>query len=80
MLFSNCWGVAAKSKNQAAAVDLVKAMTTADQQMAFAKAFGVMPSTTEGAEKFAQEYPDDAPSSPAASTARARSTSPASTP
>jgi multiple sugar transport system substrate-binding protein len=60
LLFSNCWGVAAKSKNQAAAVDLVKAMITTDQQMAFAKAFGVMPSTTEGAEKFAQEYPDDA--------------------
>jgi multiple sugar transport system substrate-binding protein len=52
--------VAAKSKNQAAAVDLVKAMIATDQQMAFAKAFGVMPSTTEGAEKFAQEYPDDA--------------------
>jgi multiple sugar transport system substrate-binding protein len=60
LLFSNCWGVAAKSKNQAAAVDLVKAMIATDQQMAFAKAFGVMPSTTEGAEKFAQEYPDDA--------------------
>ena len=60
LLFSNCWGVAAKSKNQAAAVDLVKAMITTDQQMAFAKAFGVMPSTTEGAEKFANEYPDDA--------------------
>ena len=60
LLFSNCWGVAAKSKNQAAAVDLVKAMIATDQQMAFAKAFGVMPSTTEGAKKFAQEYPDDA--------------------
>jgi multiple sugar transport system substrate-binding protein len=60
LLFSNCWGVAAKSKNQAAAVDLVKAMIATDQQMAFAKAFGVMPSTTEGAEKFAKEYPDDA--------------------
>jgi multiple sugar transport system substrate-binding protein len=60
LLFSNCWGVAAKSKNQAAAVDLVKTMIATDQQMAFAKAFGVMPSTTEGAEKFAQEYPDDA--------------------
>lgn len=60
LLFSNCWGVAAKSKNQTAAVDLVKAMISTDQQMAFAKAFGVMPSTTEGAKKFAQEYPDDA--------------------
>jgi multiple sugar transport system substrate-binding protein len=60
LLFSTCWGIAAKSANQAAAVDLVKSMTATDQQMAFAKAFGVMPSTTEGSEKFAQEYPDDA--------------------
>jgi multiple sugar transport system substrate-binding protein len=60
LLFSNCWGVAAKSKNQSAAVDFVKAMIATEQQMAFAKAFGVMPSTTEGAQKFAQEYPDDA--------------------
>ncbi|MCU1678212.1 MAG: sugar transporter substrate-binding protein [Frankiales bacterium] len=60
LLFSNCWGVAAKSKNQAQAVDLVKFLTTVDQQMAFAKAFGVMPSTTAGATKFATTYPDDA--------------------
>lgn len=60
LMFSNCWGVAAKSKHQAAAVDLVKALTSTDQQMTFAKAFGVMPSTTEGSEKYAAEYPDDA--------------------
>ena len=28
--------------------------------MAFAEAFGVMPSTVEGAEKFAETYPQDA--------------------
>jgi multiple sugar transport system substrate-binding protein len=60
LLFSNCWGIAAKSKNQAAAVDLVKSMTATDQQMAFADAFGVMPSTEEGSERFAKEYPEDA--------------------
>ena len=60
LVFSNCWGIAAKSKNQAAAVDLVKSMIATDQQLAFAKAFGVMPSTTEGAQKFADTYPDDA--------------------
>ena len=27
LLFSNCWGIAAKTKNQAAAVDLVKSLT-----------------------------------------------------
>jgi multiple sugar transport system substrate-binding protein len=60
LLFSNCWGIAAKSKNQAAAVDLVKSLTSVDQQMTFAKAFGVMPSTTEGAKQYATEFPDDA--------------------
>ncbi|MEO7270266.1 MAG: extracellular solute-binding protein, partial [Knoellia sp.] len=60
LVFSNCWGIAAKSKNQAASVDLVKALTSVEQQMAFAKAFGVMPSTTEGATQYAAAFPDDA--------------------
>jgi multiple sugar transport system substrate-binding protein len=60
LVFSNCWGIAAKSKHQAAAVDLVKSLTAVDQQMAFAKAFGVMPSTTEGSTQYAAAFPDDA--------------------
>jgi multiple sugar transport system substrate-binding protein len=60
LLFSNCWGIAAKSKNQPQAVDLVKYLTSVDQQLAFAKAYGVMPSTTAGAAKFAELYPQDA--------------------
>lgn len=60
LLFSNCWGIAAKSKNQAAAVDLVKSLTSVEQQMSFAKAFGVMPSTKEGSTQYAAEFPDDA--------------------
>lgn len=60
LLFSNCWGIAAKSKNQAAAVDLVKSLTATPQQMEFAKAFGVMPSTTEGNKQYAAAYPQDA--------------------
>ena len=31
--FTNCWGIAAKSKNQAAAIDLVKYLTSTDQQI-----------------------------------------------
>ena len=58
LLFSNCWGIAAKSPNQAQAVDLVKSLITTDQQMAFADAFGVMPSTEAGAKAFAAKYPD----------------------
>ena len=60
LLFSNCWGIAAKSKNQGAAVDLVKTLTSVEQQMAFAKAFGVMPSTTEGSKQYTAAFPDDA--------------------
>jgi multiple sugar transport system substrate-binding protein len=58
LLFSNCWGIAAKSPNQGQAVDLVKSLITTDQQMAFADAFGVMPSTEEGAKAFAAKYPE----------------------
>ena len=41
LMFSNCWGIAAKSPNKAAAVDLVKSLITPEQQMKFADAFGV---------------------------------------
>lgn len=56
--FTNCWGVAAKSRNQAAAVDLVKYLTSTDQQLAFAKAFGVMPSVKSAAAQFSADFPD----------------------
>ena len=58
LLFSNCWGIAAKSPNQAQSVDLVKSLISTDQQMKFADAFGVMPSTTEGLQQFSAKYPD----------------------
>ena len=56
--FTQCWGVAAKSKNRAAAVDLVKYLTSSDQQIAFSKAFGVMPSVQAAAEPFASQFPE----------------------
>jgi len=56
--FTNCWGVAQKSANQAAAVDFVKFLTTADQQLAFAKAFGVMPSVKSAQDQFVAQFPD----------------------
>lgn len=60
LLFSNCWGIAAKSKSQAQSIDLVKSLITTEQQMKFADAFGVMPSTEEGSKAFAAKYPDSA--------------------
>jgi multiple sugar transport system substrate-binding protein len=55
--FTNCWGIAAKSKNQAAAIDLVKYLTSTDQQIAFAKGFGVMPSVKSASTQFSQQFP-----------------------
>lgn len=58
--FTQCWGVASDSKAQAQAVDLVKALTTVEQQMAFADAFGVMPSRQSAADQYKEKYPEDA--------------------
>lgn len=58
LVFSNCWGIAAKSKHQAAGVALVKHLTSVNQQLEFAKAFGVMPSRTSALGAYAEKYPD----------------------
>ncbi|GIM89458.1 sugar ABC transporter substrate-binding protein [Paractinoplanes toevensis] len=58
--FTQCWGIAAKSKFKDQSVRFVEAMTTADQQMSFAKGFGVMPSRTDAQATYQQQYPDDA--------------------
>jgi multiple sugar transport system substrate-binding protein len=60
LMFSNCWGIAAKSAHQSQAVDLVKFLTTVDQQLAFTKAFGPMPSTVAGVAQYKALYPNDA--------------------
>ncbi|MFD9945666.1 extracellular solute-binding protein [Nonomuraea sp. NPDC059023] len=57
--FTNCWGIAAKSKNKAAAISFVEAMTKAEQQMVFAKAFGVMPSRQSAKDAYLKEFPGD---------------------
>jgi len=59
--FTNCWGIAAKSKFKEQAIKFVEAMTTVDQQMAFAKGFGVMPSLKTAKDRYTQEFPADAP-------------------
>ena len=45
------------SKNQKAALDLVEYLTSTNQQLAFAKAFGVMPSVQSAAKQWEREYP-----------------------
>ncbi|WP_371871364.1 extracellular solute-binding protein [Phytohabitans rumicis] len=59
MSFTNCWGIAAKSKHKDQAIKFVEAMTTVDQQMAFAKAFGVMPSRQSAGAQYTQQFPAD---------------------
>jgi multiple sugar transport system substrate-binding protein len=73
--FTNCWGIAADSKNQAAALKLVEQLTTAKDQLAFAKAFGVMPSIKSAASEWKTEFPQFAPFLDAADYAKGVPTS-----
>jgi multiple sugar transport system substrate-binding protein len=57
--FTQCWGISAKSKFKDQAVKFVEAMTSADQQIAFAKAFGVMPSRASVKAQYVQQFPTD---------------------
>ncbi len=56
--FTNCWGIAADSDNQEAAVELVDFLTSTEQQAEFARSFGVLPSVQSAAEDFRTTYPD----------------------
>jgi multiple sugar transport system substrate-binding protein len=59
LAFSNCWAVSTKSAHHRADVDLVKYLSTASQQMKFAKAFGVMPSRKSALAQYEKAYPAD---------------------
>ncbi|MER7456076.1 extracellular solute-binding protein [Micromonospora sp. NPDC126480] len=59
--FTQCWGIAAKSKYKEAAIKFVEAMTAGEQQMTFAKAFGVMPSRQSVREQYTAAFPADKP-------------------
>jgi multiple sugar transport system substrate-binding protein len=56
--FTNCWGIAQDSEDAEAAQDLVAFLTSADQQIEFAKAFGVMPSVKSASDAYAEEFPE----------------------
>jgi multiple sugar transport system substrate-binding protein len=57
LAFTNCWGIPATSKNMAGAVSFVKFLTTPQQQMAFSKAFGVIPSLQSLQAKWQTSFP-----------------------
>ncbi|MDH6460520.1 multiple sugar transport system substrate-binding protein [Micromonospora sp. A200] len=59
--FTQCWGIAAKSKHKEQAIKFVEAMTAGEQQMAFATAFGVMPSRQSVRDQYTSAFPADKP-------------------
>ncbi|MDG4797932.1 extracellular solute-binding protein [Micromonospora sp. WMMD1082] len=59
--FTQCWGIAAKSAHKEQAIAFVEAMTSGEQQMTFAKAFGVMPSRQSVRDEYTAAFPADKP-------------------
>jgi multiple sugar transport system substrate-binding protein len=58
--FSNCWGIPEGQETAETAQELVAFLTSEEQQLAFADAFGVIPSTESGAAAYAEAYPENA--------------------
>ncbi len=58
--FSNCWGMPVGSETRDATIDLIEFLTSDEQQLAFAEAFGVIPSTESGSAAYAEQFPDNA--------------------
>jgi multiple sugar transport system substrate-binding protein len=61
LAFTNCWGIAEASGAQEDAVSLVESLTSEEQQLAFAEAFGVIPSIESAADQYKQDRPEYAP-------------------
>ncbi|MEY9954039.1 extracellular solute-binding protein [Leifsonia sp. EB34] len=59
--FTNCWGIAADSPNQAAALKLVEKLTSKGDQLAFSQAFGPMPSIKSAAGEWKSANPELVP-------------------
>ncbi len=55
--FTNCWGMAADSPNQQAALELVEYLTSSESQLAFSEAFGPMPSIQSAADAWTEANP-----------------------
>lgn len=59
--FTNCWGIAADSPNQEAALELVQHLTSTESQLAFSEAFGPMPSIKSAADAWSEANPELVP-------------------
>ena len=61
LVFTTCWGIAATTEHPDQAKAFVEAMTTKDQQLAFASGFGVIPSIQSAEADYLAANPDNAP-------------------
>ncbi|MEU8007432.1 extracellular solute-binding protein [Catellatospora sp. NPDC049111] len=59
MSFTTCWGISARTPYRSQAVAFVEAMTAVDQQLAFASAYGVMPSVVTARDRYLLAFPAD---------------------
>ncbi|RJK95464.1 sugar ABC transporter substrate-binding protein [Vallicoccus soli] len=59
--FTQCYGVAAASDAKEQAVSLVESLTSTEQQLANAEAYGVMPSRESARAEYVEQFPQDAP-------------------
>ena len=59
LVFTNCWGVSATTKYPEQAKAYAEFMTTKQQQLEFAKAFGVIPSIESAKADYLAEFPDN---------------------
>ncbi len=57
--FTQCWGISAKSTHHTQDIAFVNAMTAPQQQLKFAKAFGVIPSRQSVESTYSQQFPTD---------------------
>ncbi|KQZ88537.1 sugar ABC transporter substrate-binding protein [Phycicoccus sp. Root563] len=57
--FTQCYGIAAASKNQAAAIDLVNYLSTAEPSLELAKGLGVIPPIKSAEAGYKAAFPDD---------------------
>jgi multiple sugar transport system substrate-binding protein len=58
--FTNCWGIPQNSDTADAAASLVEFLTSDEEQLDAAAAFGVIPSTESAATTYAETYPENA--------------------
>jgi multiple sugar transport system substrate-binding protein len=59
LVFTNCWGISAASKNHEQALNLVEYLTQPSVEMKFAKAFGVIPSVKSAQAEYLRQFPNN---------------------